>query len=612
MFNGYDIAYSIGLVLSSPVWLIRRAARSKVSRALKERMGPLATRDTRRPAVMIHAVSLGEINATRVLIEMLRGLRPDVDIILASTTDTGFARAEELYGKLPYVTLIRYPLDFTSAVTRLLDGLKPCLVILMELEVWPNFIAQSRKRDIPVILVNGRLTTSSYSRYRLIKPLISGMFKRLNRVCAQDQAYADRFIALGAEPDRVLVTGTMKFDTAQVALSVPGDLLLADQVGLSPGKEPIWVCGSTGPGEEEIILTQYRALLAKYARLRLVIVPRKPERFSEVSRLIRKMKFTVVRRSRQTVPPPGALPHVILGDTMGELRKFYSIADIVFVGRSLVDLGPRQHGSDMIEPAALAKAIIVGPHTGNFAEPMAKFREAEAVITAADGAALGQAVALLLSTPGKSREMGERAQAVVRKEQGATARNVSCIMGYLTRVAPPPQPVPAAAARMTIFTDTAALGATPTANPTSQTAMTNPASTNPASTNPASTNPASTNPASTNPTTPNPTIAAATAKPPLNGNGSDNGLVLPAGAVRINIVADPMRPAIATSSPVRMNIVAERDPSSNDDAAAPLASTGNGAANGATNGAERRAISPTEASAAAPAYRFVDATKTGG
>jgi len=212
-------------------------------------------------------------------------------------------------------------------------------------------------------------------------------------------------------------------------------------VGLYPGAEPIWVCGSTGPGEEEIILQAYRKLLATHSRLRLVIVPRKPERFDEVAALIEGAKFRCVRRSEtvghtQTIVPPtsaSAVPPVVLGDTMGELRKFYSLADVVFVGRTLVDLGPSQHGSDMIEPAALGKAVIVGPFTANFAEAMNKLRAAEAVMEVLDEATLAQTVSVLRYSPEEAAGMGARARAVVNKEKGATLRHAEVIVGLLNR-----------------------------------------------------------------------------------------------------------------------------------------------------------------------------------
>src|SRR5688572_17350686 len=395
VINGYDIAYGVGLGISAPIWLLKGNARRKVFKALRERTGRVAARESRGPAVMIHAVSLGEMNATRGLVEKLRILKPDVQLVISTTTETGFARANEIYGEgsgfgvqgsgaKPIV--VRYPLDFSPAVNRVLDNLRPSAVVLMELEVWPNFLRQCEKRSIPVVVVNGRMTEPSFRKYKLVKPVVSGMMRRLSAVCVQDQVNADRFLKLGAQPERVQITGTMKFDTATVAQRVPGDSELAGAVGLKPGVEMIWVCGSTGPGEEEVVLSEYKSLLKRFAHLRLVLVPRHPERFDEVAKLIAKSGFPLVRRSATKEKAAGeecqagVLCPVVLGDTMGELRKFYSIADVVFVGRTLVDLGPRQHGSDMIEPAALAKPVIVGPYTGNFADVMARFGTVDAIM----------------------------------------------------------------------------------------------------------------------------------------------------------------------------------------------------------------------------------------
>ena len=238
--------------------------------------------------------------------------------------------------------------------------------------------------------------------------------------------------------ERIVVTGTMKFDTANVAEFVEGDAALGRAVGLEKGKEPIWVCGSTGPGEEEIVLGVYRNLLATFRRLHLVIVPRKPERFDEVATLIERFRFKVLRRSTGALPPTDpAVPPVVLGDTMGELRKFYSLSDVVFVGRSLVDLGSRQHGSDMIEPAALAKPIIVGPFTSNFDHAIRKLKSADAMLEVFDGDTLSQAVRVLISTPAEANAMGQHAQQIVRQEQGATERHVEIILSQLQQLRVP-------------------------------------------------------------------------------------------------------------------------------------------------------------------------------
>jgi 3-deoxy-D-manno-octulosonic-acid transferase len=433
----YDIAYAVGLTLAAPYWLIVPRTRRKVFTAFRDRMGngPLPVRAT-GPAVMIHAVSVGELNAAPALIRALGDARPDLHFVISTTTSTGTDRAQELFASDLRVTLIRFPLDFSSAVRRILDNHHPTVVVLMELEVWPNFMAECQRRHIPVVIVNGRLTLSSFRGYRRLRPLTRGMFESLAQVCAQDQTYASRFVEVGTPPDRISVTGTMKFDTAQIGDRVDGDDELARAVGLSPGREPIWVCGSTGPGEELLVLEAYRALRARHPSLRLAIIPRKPERFDEVAAQIIAAGYGLVRRSQPGTPiSPDA---VVLGDSMGELRKFYSLGDVVFVGRSLVDLGARQHGSDMIEPAALGKAVVVGPFTHNFADAMHQFLAADAICVVQDATGLTAQINRLLNNPSQRAETGQRAREVVKRGQGATGRNLEIILRELGSSAPSP------------------------------------------------------------------------------------------------------------------------------------------------------------------------------
>src|SRR5688572_19638842 len=414
MLNHYDIAYYLGLGASAPYWLAKPAARRKVLTALAQRNGQVARREWANPAIMIHAVSLGEMNATRALVALLQRERPDLNFVISTTTDTGYERGRELYGLNPAVTLIRFPLDFKAAVERTLEAIRVSLVVLMEGEIWPNFLKVCERRNIRVLLINARMTTRAYNRYKLIRPVTAGMLRRLHGIAAQDHEYAKMFVDLGAPSGRAVVSGTMKLDTAITIGGVPGASTLAHGMGLDPMTQKIWVCGSTGEGEEEIALRIYRDLLMKHPKLRLVIVPRHPQRFDAVAQLIESHRFEVIRRSQhQRANVNAPIPPVYLGDTMGELRKFYYMAEIVFVGRTLVDLGPRQHGSDMIEPAALSKPTIVGPYTGNFAEAMRKFTEANAISVVSDEEQLRSTVDLLLSNLGDAREMGKRALTVV-------------------------------------------------------------------------------------------------------------------------------------------------------------------------------------------------------
>ena len=428
----YDLAYAAAVAASAPVWAARGKSRRKVLKAFAERLGDVPARAGGGPSVMVHAVSVGEINATSALVRRLQQERPGLEVTVSTTTATGWERANALYGNDLGITVVRYPLDFSFAVRRVLDRRRPSVVVLMELEVWPNFVRACARRGIPVVLANGRITEKSFKGYRRAGPVVRRMFSRLAMVLAQDATYAERFIRLGAPADRVAVAGTMKFDTAAVAASVEGDRQLAAEVGLDAGG-PVWVCGSTGPGEEAILLALYGRLVGQFAGLRLCLVPRKPERFDEVAGLIREQRFGLRRRSgiSNLESQIADSPPVILGDTMGELRKFYSLADVVFVGRTLVDLGPSQHGSDMIEPAALGRAVVVGPFTGNFAEPMSRFRAADALVEVADAAALEAAVRRLLASSDERAALGTRARRVVVEQQGSTDRHARAVLSLL-------------------------------------------------------------------------------------------------------------------------------------------------------------------------------------
>ena len=431
--NLYDLIYGTGIALTSPFWMARAKARTKVLRALRERMGHMQALPGAGPAVMIHAVSLGEMNAMRELVRQLSSRRPELRFVVTTTTDTGYARGQEIYRNDPRVQVVRFPLDFSDAIRRVLDATRPAVIVLMELEVWPNFMRQCVRRGIPVIVINGRITEGSYRRYLWGKFISRPMFARLSAAGVQERVYAERFRMLGVPADRIRVTGTMKFDTAQVADALPGADELAKAVGIEPG-ESLWVCGSTGPGEEAIVLPIYRRLVRQFPKLRLAIVPRKPERFDEVADLISAAGFGLVRRSRPGQVQPCDPPAVVLGDTMGELCKFYSLASVVFVGRSLVDLGGKQHGSDMIEPAGFAKAVIVGQYTTNFAEVMNCFREATAILEVCSAAELEQTVARLLGDPDEVKRLGQAAQRVVFCGKGATQRHVDLIVERLPRV----------------------------------------------------------------------------------------------------------------------------------------------------------------------------------
>lgn len=432
MLNGYDIAYYAGVAATWPLWATRRKSREKVRDAFATRQGKLPRpRRGNGAAVLVHAVSVGELNAARAMIDAMLARREGLHVVVTTTTAAGDALARERYAGRDDVTVTRFPLDLTPAIGRLLDAARPALVVLMELEVWPNFMRHCARRKIPVAVANGRVTEPSARKYRLLGPLGRTMFARLAACVAQDEVYAERFAAMGVPRDRLRVAGTMKFDAATVGDTVPGADELARDVGLEEAGETI-VAGSTGPGEEAIVLDAYRSLLPSRPGLRLAIIPRKPERFDEVAQLIESAGFACVRRSvKSEIGNRKSEMPVVLGDTMGELRKFYALARVVFVGRTLVDLGAKQHGSDMIEPCALGKPTIVGPFTGNFEEPMRAFRGAGAIVEVADGAALCAQLDRLLTDRDAATAMGRKARQIVVAGKGALERHLDVLMPLL-------------------------------------------------------------------------------------------------------------------------------------------------------------------------------------
>ena len=409
----------------TPKVLYRAAKQGRYRNGWGERFGDISRRYPDKPCVWIHAVSVGEVNAARTLIDDLKEKLPDYEIIISTTTDTGYARATTLYSKAHEVFF--YPLDFSFAVRRAFRKLKPDVCLLMELEVWPNFAAIANKKNIPIVVVNGRLSDKSFPRYQRIKPAARWMFKKVSLILAQTDEYADRFKALGCAADKVIVTSSLKYDTAQIVDKVEGTDELAGQLNVKD--ENIWVAGSTGPEEEQMILDVFTRLRQHHADLRLVVVPRKPERFDEVAALIDQTEFTSVRYSKLKSNDEKAQgkPDIILGDTMGDLRKLYSLASVVFVGRTLVPMG----GSDMIEPAALGKCTVFGPYTFNFKETVDILIKGSGAIEVNSPDQLCETIDKCLTNPAFAIESANKGREIIKAQQGATKRSVVAITNLL-------------------------------------------------------------------------------------------------------------------------------------------------------------------------------------
>lgn len=445
--NLLDALYLPAAVVTAPWWA--RKARG----GWPERFGKideLPPAPAGRKRILLHAVSVGEVNALRTLVPMLAR---HADVVVSVTTDTGLARAQALFaadpatpGRSPAATVVRYPLDFSPAVKRFLDAVKPDAVGLVELELWPNFVAECGSRGIPMCVVNGRLSARSFRGYQRFRPFFASTFGALDFAAVQDAAYAERFEAMGVRADRVRITGSMKWDSVSLDTTVPGANELAASLGIDRTR-PLIVGGSTGPLPGPSAHALYHANKGRFVTLsareaarlgeegllhatcpegsQLLCAPRKPERFVEAfAALGGEARCTRRSVTKNTPVPPAAHQHDrFLLDTIGELRAAYSLADIAVIGRSFGEL----HGSDPIEPIALGKPTLIGPRYGDFESIVETFRAAGA-IQVVDSPDLHTAIASLLADPARRAAMAEAGRACVRDNQGATARHAQMLL----------------------------------------------------------------------------------------------------------------------------------------------------------------------------------------
>jgi 3-deoxy-D-manno-octulosonic-acid transferase len=418
----YQPLFLLAFLLYSPVLLARRLFDRRPRANLRERMGyvPRATGD--RPLVWIHGVSVGEVKAASNFVARLRADRPDLQLVISATTPNGHLVARQEYPDLPVVF---YPLDFANFPGRALDRLRPRCVLLMELEIWPNFLQAARQRGIPVAVINGRISERTFRGYRLLRGLLPQL-DLITKYCVQDPSYQRRLLELGVDPARVVVTGNMKYDS--VAMARPADPDGALRAWLSPAGEAVLVCGSTHHDEESVLLA------AAPANVRLVLVPRHPERSPAVAEAVRAAGRPCVRWSDvQHARPALAGAAVVLVDTIGQLQRFYAACDVAFVGGSLIEHG----GQNMLEPAALGRAVVFGPHTTNFRRDVELLLANDAVVQVPDRAAFAPALRALLADAPRRQSLGERARTVIAQNQGATARTLELVGDLLQPVAAP-------------------------------------------------------------------------------------------------------------------------------------------------------------------------------
>jgi len=413
------VLYSIAFVLAIPLILLRliwRGSRaSAYFRRWDERFGIKPAPSSDKPLIWLHAVSVGEVEAARPLATALQQAYPQHQLLITTMTVTGSVRVRTLYGDDVLHCYLPYDLPF--AVKHFLKTAKPAIGIIMETELWPNLIHHSAKLNIPLVLANARLSARSAAGYKRIAKLTKRMLQNFSLIAAQSQDDRKRLIELGADKTKVHAVGNLKFE-----ISLPASVNeQAEAMRSIWGDRPVFIAASTHEGEDEIILNASRQIRAQFPDLLLIIVPRHPERFDRVAALSQRSGFKILRRSENGMCTKAI--QILVVDTMGELPLFYGTCDVAFVGGSLVPRG----GHNLLEPAALGRAVLIGPHYFNFSEISEQFLHADAAIQIDDSESLAETVIELLSHPQKRAAMGEAGQNLIEHSKGASQRLLNLI-----------------------------------------------------------------------------------------------------------------------------------------------------------------------------------------
>jgi len=427
----YNILFTICFVLSSPYYFWRMRRRGNWQQGFAERFGKYDTKLkqalTNRDTLWMHAVSVGEVNVCTQLIRALEPRLPNLKIVVSTTTTTGMG---ELRSKLPnHISKIYYPIDRRPYVKRALLAIRPLAIVLVEAEIWPNFLWRASRLNIPVFLVNARLSDRSYRGYMRFRFLFRPLFALLSGVGAQNEADAAKLRKLGCRPEAIRIVGSLKFDAAKLdarrLLDVPQ---LLGRLGVKEGSR-LLVAGSTHAGEEAVLAEQFRRLRTRFPDLVLVLVPRHFERSREVGREVAARGLKVAYRSEitsRTQHAPGDIDCLIV-NTTGELKYFYEHATVIFVGKSLTAAG----GQNPIEPGALGKAMVFGPNMQNFAAVVQSFLQQNGAIQVRNAAELEKVLGDLLADESRREQLGRNALAVVRENLGAVDRTVEMIVKHL-------------------------------------------------------------------------------------------------------------------------------------------------------------------------------------
>jgi 3-deoxy-D-manno-octulosonic-acid transferase len=417
MFIVYNLIFLIFALLYFPFYLFR----GKLNVGFLRRLGFLPAQLNLDRPIWIHAVSVGEAIAIKGLIAQLRVAYPGKKLVISTVTATGNKVAQSLVKDGDFLTYL--PLDFSFIVKRVLKKINPCMFIIAETEIWPNLIICLDKLQIPVVTVNGRISDSSYGGYRLIKFFIRPILRMVKQFCMQSDLDALRLESLGVDKQRIQVTGNVKFDINLDPIAELNVLTYRTKLWLGQF-DKLLVCGSTHPGEEELIFAAYYELLLIFPKLRLLIAPRHPERSEKISRLAADRGFMPVLISNISGACPTCMNSpVFILDTIGELFNYYSAADIVFVGGSMVKKG----GHNILEPASLKKPVIFGPYMFNFRSISELFLANQAALMVTDSRELADKIKELLNNDFLAKGLVERAYELIIKNRGATNKNIQII-----------------------------------------------------------------------------------------------------------------------------------------------------------------------------------------
>lgn len=438
------VLYGAGLIV---VLHIRAWRRRQPASGIRERLGflPASLRHNGTPTIWIHSCSVGETLSVQPLAHALRERFPEIRLVFSTTTDTGQALARERFAKFGAGNTFYFPIDRAAVVRRVLDWIRPAMIIIVDTEIWPNLTCHAFRRAIPVVLANGRISEASFRRYRRIRPVLRRVFQNYRILMAASEEEAERFRQLGAPAGRIVTTGNIKHDRNLVEKDVAAaqSLALREVFGLQPGTENLMVAGSTHPGEEEALIEVLRRVrrIPGLEKTRLLLAPRHPERCASVARTAASAGFRVRRRSQET--RSGEDAEVLLLDTVGELTTAYGFASIAFVGGTLI----RHGGQNIMEPAAHAKPIVIGPSMENFAQILAEFRAHNAVIQIRAGEndrehqvqQITSVAVRLLQNPAEREVLGKAAFSVFESNLGATRRTVEKIAAILDETSGPGQ-----------------------------------------------------------------------------------------------------------------------------------------------------------------------------